>query len=479
LLCPALSGAKQSTQGSMQNKKLFFHSFYVKVALSFTLSLLFVALLGNFILFRYALQSQFNQLRDKLKVIAQTAALSIDASELNNIPLKPDGVNSPAFKSVAFRMSRIKQANPVIRYIYIMVKTDQPGIWQFAVDPGLTSYPGDKYDARRFPEMLKGFEEPSADAGLTADEWGKLLSGYAPILNKDNLPVAVLGVDIDAADVHLAEKDLLYRGILVLLAGVIFALSLGFIFSARIINPIRKLIEGTKHITAGDLGYRVKISSRDEIGQLAASFNAMATNLAEAQEKLHAYFYRVVQAMVRSLEAKDPSTRGHSDRVSEYAYQIAIEMRVPLADAELLKKAAQLHDIGKLGIHEDILNKTSGLSESEWDLIHKHPEVGEEILKPVFPDSRMLAVVRSHHERYDGKGYPDGLKGDQLNIFAQIVAVADAYDAMVSARSYKKALSREEALAGIKQGAGTHFNPAVVQALIRVLERQDGDRQDE
>ncbi|MFA4989273.1 MAG: HD domain-containing phosphohydrolase [Candidatus Omnitrophota bacterium] len=455
----------------MKNRKLFLHSFYVKVALSFTLSLLFVALLGNFVLFRYALKSQFNQLRDKLKVIAQTAALSVDAAELSNIPLKPAGVDSPSFKSIALRMSKIKEANPVIRYIYIMVKTDTPGIWQFVVDPGLTSYPGDKYDARRFPEMLKGFSGPSADTGLTIDEWGKLLSGYAPILNKDNMPVAVLGVDIDAADVYLAGKGLFYRGIFVVLMGVVFSLILGFIFSAKIIIPVKKLIDGTKHIVKGDLGYRVKVPSQDEIGQLAASFNEMAANLAEAREKLRDYFYRVVQAMVRSLEAKDPYTRGHSERVSEYAYQIAIAIGIPFKDAELLKKAAQLHDIGKLGIHEGILNKKSGLSKSEWDIVHKHPEVGEEILKPVFPDAQMLSVARSHHERYDGKGYPDGLKGDQLNIFAQIVTVADAYDAMVSARSYKTALTREEALVRIKEGAGTQFNPAVVQAFAKVLER--------
>ncbi|MDD2680122.1 MAG: HD-GYP domain-containing protein [Candidatus Omnitrophica bacterium] len=456
----------------MKSKKLFFQSFYVKVSLSFILSLLFVALLGNFILFRYALKSQFNQLRDKLKVIAQTAALSVDAVELGNVPLNSQGVDSPSFKSIALQLSKIKQVNPVIKYIYIMKKTAKAGIWQFVVDPGLTSLPGDKYDAGRFPEMLKAFSGPSADTNLTVDEWGRLLSGYAPVFDKHNAPVAVLGIDIDAADVYLAEKGLLYRGIAILLMGVIFALSLGFIFSAEIINPIRKLINGTKHITEGDLGYRVKISSQDEIGRLAASFNDMAASLAEAREKLHAYFYQVVQSMVRSLEAKDPYTRGHSDRVSEYAYQIALELGIPLDKAELLKKAAQLHDIGKLGIHEDILNKKSSLSESERGIINKHPEVGEEILKPVFPDAQMLSVVRSHHERYDGKGYPDGLKGSQLSIFAQIVTVADAYDAMVSSRSYRAGLAEKEALARIREGAGTQFNPAVVQAFTHVLAHQ-------
>ena len=129
-----------------------------------------------------------------------------------------------------------------------------------------------------------------------------------------------------------------------------------------------------------------------------------------------------------------------------------------------------MHDIGKLGVHEDILNKKSGLSESEWDIVRKHPEVGEEILKPVFLDAQMLTVIRSHHEHYDGTGYPDGLKADETSIFSQIVSVADAYDAMTSARSYHAALSKEEALAKIKVASGTQFNPAVVQTLIKILE---------
>lgn len=252
--------------------------------------------------------------------------------------------------------------------------------------------------------------------------------------------------------------------------GIVFSLVLGIIFSARIISPIKKLIDGTKYIAGGDLEYRVKIPSQDEIGQLALSFNDMTANLADAREKLHDYFYRMVQAMVRSLEAKDSYTRGHSDRVSEYSYKIAVNMSIDPKQAELLKKAAQMHDIGKLGIQDDILNKKSSLSEGEWDIVRKHPEVGEEILKPVFLDAQMLSVIRSHHERYDGTGYPDGLKADEANIFSQIVSVADAYDAMTSSRSYHTALSKEVALAKIKAGSGAQFNPVVVQALLKILE---------
>ena len=464
----------------MKNKSLFFKSFYVKVALSFILSLLFVALLGNYILLEFSLRSQFNQLREKLKIVAQTAVLSVDADELSNIPLNPEGVNTPAFEKVAGQLLKIEQTNSLIRNIYIMSRTNQPGIYQFVVDPDaikakpiasrVTSYPGDKYDASRFPEMLKAFDGPRSDTQLGIDEWGKLLSGYAPIFDKNNQPVAILGIDIDANDVYLAEKDLLFRGILILLMGIIFALVLGFIFSAKIISPIKKLSDGTKHIAEGNLEYRVEIPSGDEIGQLAVSFNDMADSLADARQKLQDYFYRMIQAMVRSLEAKDPYTRGHSDRVGELSYNIAIKMGIPLKDAELLRKAAQMHDIGKLGIHDDILNKKSGLSQGEWDLVRKHPEVGEEILKPVFLDTQMLSVVRSHHERYDGTGYPDGLKADQASIFAQIASVADAYDAMTSSRSYQTAVAKEEALAKIKAGSGTQFNPVVVQAFVKTLE---------
>jgi len=361
-----------------------------------------------------------------------------------------------------------------------MSKTDQPGIYQFVVDPdaltGKTSkaraasLPGTRYDARRFSEMLKAFDAPAADTKLVVDEWGKLLSGYAPIF-RNNQAVAILGIDIDASDVHLAEKGLLQRGIFILLMGVLFSLLLGAVLSIKIISPVKRLIDGTKHIAEGDLEYRVKVPSRDEIGQLAASFNDMSSSLADAREKLHDYFYRIVQAMVRSLEAKDPYTRGHSDRVSEISYEIALNMGIPLKDAEMLKKAAQMHDIGKLGIHDDILNKKSSLSQGEWDLVRKHPEVGEEILKPVFLDEQMLSVIRSHHERYDGTGYPDGLKADETSIFAQIVSVADAYDAMTSSRSYHTAMAKEEALAKIKAVSGSQFNPAVVQALEKIMEK--------
>jgi len=317
--------------------------------------------------------------------------------------------------------------------------------------------------------MLASFNGPKVDTNLSSDAWGKFLSAYAPIFDKNNKPVAILGIDIDASDIYFARGELLLRGVFVLLISFTFALGLGILFSIRIITPIKKLIDGTKSIAEGNLEYQVEIPSQDEIGQLAESFNQMSLSLKDSREKLHDYFYSVVKAMVRSLEAKDAYTCGHSERVGEYAYKIAIAMGVPIEKAQLLERAAQLHDIGKLGIHEDILNKKSRLSQAEGDLVRKHPIVGEEILKPIFLDSEMLSVVRSHHERYDGKGYPDNLKPEQTGIFPQIVSVADAYDAMTSTRSYHEKMAKEEAIAKIRAGAGTQFNPEVVEAFCRII----------
>lgn len=456
--------------------------FQTKVTLAFILCLLFIVGLGNFLLYEYSLNLQFEQIREKLLVIARNAAFSIDADMLMKVPLNHDGVNSREYKIIFQQLEKLKQINPSLKYIYTITKTDQPGIGQFIVDPnpvgtkihaqGPTAFPGDKYDVSRFPEMLSGYTRPGVDKKLTVDEWGVTLSGYAPILNKEGRPVAVLGVDINADRVYQMQKTVKLLALLVLAIAVAVSLILGLWVSRMVTMPVKKLVEGTRKIAAGDLAYKVQVKAKDEIGELAASFNNMASSLSEARKKLHEYFYRVVQTMVRSLEAKDPYTSGHSERVSEYAERIALEMGFDFAKAELLKKAAQLHDIGKLGIHEDVLNKKGLLTKSEWDLIRRHTMVGEEILRPIFPDEEMLYIIRSHHERFDGKGYPDGLKGDKINILAQIVSVADAYDAMTSSRAYRSNLSKQEGIERLREASGTQFNPKIVEAFIRALEKK-------
>ncbi len=442
------------------------------------LSMFFVGAMNNFLIYKFALDSQLDALRNQLMIIAQTAVLVIDADTLMRVSLNPEGVNAPQYKNIAQKLQKIKEINLPIKYIYTMTKTEEKGIWQFIVDPSPlneedASYPGDKYNVARFPEMLKGFDIPSADKKLEVDEWGVTLSGYAPIRDKKGKAVAMLGIDISADDVYLTQREIRKRAVFTLVLGIIFSLSLGMLVSNRIADPIRKLAEGTRRIAKGDLQYQVEIKGRNEISELANSFNEMAGSLSESQKKLHDYFYRAMESLVRLLEAKDAYTRGHSGRVAEYTEKIALKMNFPQKEVESLRKIAKVHDIGKLGIQKSILNKKEKLNEREWKIIQEHPIIGEKILKPIVFNKKMLAIVRGHHERYDGKGYPDGIKGDDIAISSQIVSVADTYDAMTSTRAYRIALSKEEAIEELQKNSGIQFNSLVVKAFLKVLGREE------
>jgi putative nucleotidyltransferase with HDIG domain len=466
----------------MKKMNFSFKSFQAKVTAALIISMLFAAAMSNFLIYKFSLDSHFNDLRDKMKVIAQTAALMIDADMLSQVPLTKEGIDTPQYKIIAEKLEKIRKVNRPIKYIYTLGRTEQKGQWQFIVDPDSSSgrensfqsssYPGARYNAARFPEMLKAFEGPSADKKLEIDEWGVTLSGYAPILDKDGRAVAVLGVDLAADDVFKTQQEVHWRALLVFVLGIVVSIILGMLISKRITNPVNQLVVGTRNISDGNLKYRVEIIGSDEISELADSFNRMAKNLHESRKQLFNYFYRIVQSLVRILEARDPYTCGHSERVAEYAEKIAARIGFPPKKIELLKETALLHDIGKLGIQEHILNKNGKLNEEEWEIIRKHPVIGEAILKPVVLNDEMLAMVRGHHERYDSKGYPDQLKGENINIFAAIVSVADAYDAMTSARAYRSALSKQKAIDELKKNSGTQFNPEVIDTFLKILESE-------
>lgn len=464
----------------MKKTFLFSGSLQAKFTRALVLSLLFVAAFSDLLIYRTSLKSQFEQLRKNLMAITEISSLLVDADTLSSVPLNKQGVNSPQYKSIAEKLLQIKKANPEILFIYTMAPTVKDGVWQFVVDPepkpkdnrqSVSSYPGDKYDVSRFPDMSKAFEGASADKKLMVDEWGVTLSGYAPIRDENGRAIAILGIDISAKDVYDMEKELNRRSLVVLAFGILISIILGFWVSKKTTDPVKKLEEATSRIAAGDLEYRVNIKGVDEISSLGDSFNNMAKSLSESKKALQDYFYRAVQSLVRSLEAKDSYTRGHSDRVAGFSEQIALEMGFSKEESAMLRKVAELHDIGKIGIDERILNKVEKLIDEEWKQIKEHPLTGEKILRPIFLDDNLLNVVKFHHERFDGKGYPLGIKGSEIDIFAQIVCVADSYDAMTSKRAYRDCLTKEVAISELKKNSGTQFNPRVVEAFLKVLER--------
>lgn len=456
----------------------FLQSFHVRFTAATVGAMLVIFLLGFFLIFQYAINAQFQAIRNRLMVIARTASLMVDADLFDQVPLRPDGVQSPAYRAIAANLRKIKAANPNIAYIYTMKKTAEPGILQFVVDPDtieeredkvLVSYPGTSYDAGPYPELLKGFDGPSADHALTVDEWGTLLSGYAPIVNGDGVTLGVLGVDMRADDVRTLEQHVYRRGAGVFILGLLLSVVMGLVLSRRITSPLKKLSDGTRQIAQERLDHRVEVECDDEIGNLARSFNTMARKLESSRKHLLNYFYDVVRSLVKALEFRDDYTRGHSEAVAQDAAGVARKLGYSDDVVEMVKKIALLHDIGKIGISDEILNKKGPLTPEEWEMIKAHPVQGEEILRPVILDPEMIAVVRSHHERHDGKGYPDQLPPAEIHQFAAIVTVVDAYDAMVSKRSYKEPMTPQQAVDELVRHSGTQFHPDVVQVFIEIL----------
>ncbi len=176
-----------------------------------------------------------------------------------------------------------------------------------------------------------------------------------------------------------------------------------------------------------------------------------------------------VEKMADIIDRRDPYTYGHSQRVAAMAERIAQEMRLPWEEIERIKAAARVHDLGKIAMDRTILEKKEVLTDEEWRKMQEHPALGAEILQN-FPDFRDgTDYVRYHHERWDGRGYPSGLKGEQIPLGARIIAVADSYDAMARARPYRDALPEEKVRAIFIDGAGKQWDPAVVEALFKVL----------
>ena len=189
--------------------------------------------------------------------------------------------------------------------------------------------------------------------------------------------------------------------------------------------------------------------------------------VAEQAKKIRTTFLGAVTALAFALEAKDKHTSGHSVRVADISAAIAEEMGLSPDSIKKIKLAALVHDIGKIGTREVILNKPAALTDEEFDHIRKHSEIGEHILAPIAEDDEILKIVRNHHGWYDGTGYPDHTKGDQIPLGARILAVADAYEAMTSARPYRGATSDEAACIEIERGKGTQFDPDVADAFLR------------
>ena len=240
---------------------------------------------------------------------------------------------------------------------------------------------------------------------------------------------------------------------------------------ALIVYPVHKLIstEFILSLVLALVGYIwiQEIKDRHRLLQLNEA-------LIKAQVHLERAEIDTIAALILIEEAKDPYVRGHSKRVSEFCLKIAREMGFSEERQKIIERAGILHDIGKLGIADSILQKPGKLDDEEWEIMKKHPRHAVEILEPLKFLVEEKKIVTHHHERYDGNGYPDGLKGEEIPMEARIMAVADTFDAMNSARAYRKALSRDAILSELKRVSGIQLDTSVVDVFLKLLKEDPG-----
>jgi len=257
------------------------------------------------------------------------------------------------------------------------------------------------------------------------------------------------------------------------LAGVLFTLAIGIWLARRITHPVHRLVEATRLVSAGDLDHQTPVTTRDEIGELTDSFNQMTRSLKDksaslkvTMTQLQDTYLMTIEALAAAVEARDPYTHGHTRRVEEYAVIMARALGCDEAEVSAIRRASVLHDIGKIGIEDTILRKQGRLEPEEELRMQRHPMIGVDMLKGIDFLDPVLALIRNHHERWDGNGYPDQLREDEIPMGSRILAVADALDAMTSDRPYRAARTFEYAKTEILKGSATHFDPEVVTAFI-------------
>jgi putative nucleotidyltransferase with HDIG domain len=220
------------------------------------------------------------------------------------------------------------------------------------------------------------------------------------------------------------------------------------------------------------MGLREHNSSLEKQNTLLASrIEELTKNLTRLYEDLRATYLRTIKVLAQAIDARDHYTHSHSENVAKYAVSIAEEMGLSAKEIENIREACELHDLGKIAIQDNILGKEGTLTDEEWEKIRRHPSDGATILEPLTFLKDVIELIRQHHEHYDGSGYPQGRRGQDILLGARIIHLADAYESMRSARSYRKIpLSKEEAILEIKNNNRIQFDPHVVEVFLRIVD---------
>ncbi len=334
-------------------------------------------------------------------------------------------------------------------------------------------------------QLVRNFVEQGLNSRLVAtSEFNTQRSKQTLQMLGTYSPVPSLGWAVIAEktqdDAYQSVYEMQRKAAIFALLAIVLSIGFGIFAARKLATPLQILTQSSRAISRGDFSQRVHVNSRTEIGELANTFNSMTSelerfvfDLKRAAEENRTLFMSSIQMLAGAVDEKDPYTRGHSDRVTRYSVLLAKELGLPEDEIEKIRISAQLHDVGKIGIEDRILKKPGALTPDEYEIMKTHTTKGASILRPVEMLKEMIPGIELHHESLDGRGYPHGLKGDEIPLIPRIIMVADCFDAMTTNRPYQAAMDPEYVVRIITSLVNTKFDPRIVAALTKVFERGD------
>lgn len=448
----------------------------LSLSTKFLLAMLLAVLPNAILLMRHAEEQLEDTLLDQVKKQAIIYLQGVGRElQRRDDPLEPVGLQA----HLKGLMSAPRQAELdfSVRLYYVF---DASG--QVLAEAGVGQHPPvgvHKVDMQGFHRQVLDSGAPfvSPEVEYEADSHGQavpVIDVMVPMRVGERLVVLEAELDLIKTQSLIKQTDNQYERELALLIGVhavVLFVMLLWLVHRLLIRPIRGYERTTRAIAGGDLEHRIPVPlPSDEIGHLGGAINVMADSIVRLLREQEEAYLQTLQSLLKALEAKDAYTSKHSARVARYSVLLGQALGLPEEELELLRKGALMHDLGKIGIADAILNKPSRLTEEEFAEMRKHPTHTAAIMRPLKRFKAFTDIAAWHHEHWDGRGYPDGLQGEQIPLLARIVSIADTWDAMTGDRVYRQGMPRAKAIAILEaerwQG---QWDPELVGVFVALL----------
>lgn len=437
--------------------------FSLQTKLFCTFSLLAMLIVGalSYTFFLHMRANHLDELKRNLTLLTLLEAAHLDNFKISNAQ---DDFNKREL--IQQQVSNLAEQSADFSRVYLLLPAKE-NTFEYLVDSSFTELEVGRQYERAMD--LGALEE--SDAIITSPQDNSVIAiAYAPVKDSEGRIVAVLGIEANGEAVLEGLRHLVMQVLRVAVLTIVVTLLGSWLLAGSFVRRLRHLNIAIGQIAAGKSELSLEMTGKDEVAILAARLAELSISLQSEREEM---MLAAIEGLVAALEAKDVYTHGHSSQVSMLSHAIAKELELSDKEQFVIRIAGLLHDIGKIGIPDQILNKETRLDDEERRVIEQHPLIGAKILAEIPALAKITQIVKHHHERWDGSGYPERKTTEEIPLAARIIAVADTYQAMTSDRPYRKGLSIKVAMAELKRCSGSQFDPQIVDAFEKIHRTQN------